>query len=527
MPVVRSRTNKAGEGEILQSKKSVTGEKRMLEDRASPRKKVKVVYASQPTDSDSEKSDEEDKYDIAKVREENIRLNQEFLSQIGINEAKQDLIASKKKNKPSQRGLKREKVPVELLPRRSSLRLQKKDPDGASVPSPVIEPPLYVVDDHPRPPAGPLDMLEYLHGTSDVEDHKEIRDSIRKLKTKSIQESKVPLDKYVSKMKKTKITENLVAKVVPDRTFSVAIHPSETKVIAAAGDKWGKIGIWNVLNEGKSTSDGVCCYKPHSRPICCLEFSVNSPEKVYSCSYDGSLRCGDLEKEIFTEVCSAPEDEDILYRNFSWLTPQTMLISQSDGCVSLSDIRTDGSKAEATYELHNRSIRTVSVHPVETQYFCTAGVEGIIRVWDTRNIKARKNRHVCDYHISRGINSAYFSPVTGKHILSTSIDDKLTVFDSSEIGKHFTLKKSISHNNHTGRWLTPFRATWHPAREDVFVVGSMSRPRQIQLYGVDGKQLHSFQSEDYVNSVNSLNVLHPTLDMVVGTNSSGRLHVFM
>lgn len=39
-----------------------------------------------------------------------------------------------------------------------------------------------------------------------------------------------------------------------------------------------------------------------------------------------------------------------------------------------------------------------------------------------------------------------------------------------------------SHDNHVGRWLTGFRAAWHPAREDVFTVGSMSKPRQVIAY---------------------------------------------
>ena len=36
-----------------------------------------------------------------------------------------------------------------------------------------------------------------------------------------------------------------------------------------------------------------------------------------------------------------------------------------------------------------------------------------------------------------------------------------------------------------------------------------------------------FKEEDWLRSVCSLNVIHPTLNYVVGANSSGRLHVFM
>ena len=37
-----------------------------------------------------------------------------------------------------------------------------------------------------------------------------------------------------------------------------------------------------------------------------------------------------------------PEDEDVLLRNFSFITPSTMLVSQHDGSVVLVDTRTSG-----------------------------------------------------------------------------------------------------------------------------------------------------------------------------------------
>lgn len=169
----------------------------------------------------------------------------------------------------------------------------------------------------------------------------------------------------------------------------------------------------------------------------------------------------------------------------------------------------------------------MSVHPTQTQYFVTGGVDGNMTVWDIRKCGDKKRKPIFTQHHGKSINSSYFSPLTGKYILSTSMDDRLTVFDSSSIGTEISIKRCISHNNHTGRWLTNFRATWHPAREDVFVVGSMNRPREITLFSDDGKKLHSFKDEDWLGSVCSLNAIHPTLNYVVGANSSGRLHVFM
>ncbi|XP_026540477.1 Bloom syndrome protein [Notechis scutatus] len=82
------------------------------------------------------------------------------------------------------------------------------------------------------------------------------------------------------------------------------------------------------------------------------------------------------------------------------------------------------------------------------------------------------------------------------------------------------------HNNNTGRWLTRFQAVWDPKRDDCFVVGSMTRPRQIQAFHASGELLHCFLNEDCLNSVCSINSWHPTRFLVAGGNSSGRLHVF-
>lgn len=44
-----------------------------------------------------------------------------------------------------------------------------------------------------------------------------------------------------------KLTENRVAKVVKDRVFSAAFHPCSSTLLVAAGDKWGKVGLWKLV----------------------------------------------------------------------------------------------------------------------------------------------------------------------------------------------------------------------------------------------------------------------------------------
>ena len=48
-------------------------------------------------------------------------------------------------------------------------------------------------------------------------------------------------------MQSLEITEGHVAKLVPHRIFSMAFHPAKYKTLVLAGDKWGNLGIWDVV----------------------------------------------------------------------------------------------------------------------------------------------------------------------------------------------------------------------------------------------------------------------------------------
>lgn len=48
--------------------------------------------------------------------------------------------------------------------------------------------------------------------------------------------------------------------------------------------------------------DGVLLFEPHSRPVACMAFSTTHPSHLLSLSYDGSLRCMDVQKTTFLDV---------------------------------------------------------------------------------------------------------------------------------------------------------------------------------------------------------------------------------
>lgn len=53
---------------------------------------------------------------------------------------------------------------------------------------------------------------------------------------------------FLTCCKSMTINENRVAKVTPKRIFSIALHGAvDRSPLIAAGDKWGYIGLWNVV----------------------------------------------------------------------------------------------------------------------------------------------------------------------------------------------------------------------------------------------------------------------------------------
>ena len=107
-----------------------------------------------------------------------------------------------------------------------------------------------------------------------------------------------------------------VAKVTPERIYSVTTHPSASKLIICAGDKVGHVGIWDVNGSNDSTGDGTDggaqhLIRPHSRPICCLDWI--SSTSLISASYDSTVRLWDVETQNFKQLFATYDDSDSYY----------------------------------------------------------------------------------------------------------------------------------------------------------------------------------------------------------------------
>lgn len=165
----------------------------------------------------------------------------------------------------------------------------------------------------------------------------------------------------------------------------------------------------------------------------------------------------------------------------------------------------------------------------------TAGLSTLVELWDVRKMPAskastKKPKPLAWQSAGRSINSAYFSP-SGTRLLTTTQSNTLDVFeDAHRASGAIQPAASVRHDNQTGRWLSTFMARWHPGAaaggREAFVVGSMRRPRTIEVFGGDGGLLRGIEGEA-LSAVASRCCFHPRADalVVIGGSASGRVTV--
>ncbi|XP_046452338.1 WD repeat-containing protein 76-like [Daphnia pulex] len=496
------------------------------EENETPVKKSEKKTENVITKANSEMSEYEK--EIQRNIEERRKMFQEL-----VGDAKKDFeseVIREKVNKATQRGLKRKMdESIEVPPLRMSLRSRKPPKEEFVIMKDNDE-----IKQWPSNPkvnkSGTFTLADAYLDQESIDDSKFIEEMIPLLEKEGELE-KLPADQqdFLKLMKSFSINEEGVAKVSKSRIYSLVWHPSNCKLLVAVGDRDGNIGFWDI-DKLDDKHQGVRAFKVHNQPINCITFDKFNSTRLLTTSYDGYVRCLDLHSNVFDEVYSIKRTNKTWTAYHAQKDPSTLIISQSNGDVAVVDCRTKPGSVANLIQCFEMSARTVSLHPQDENLFMTCNRYGEIGIFDVRYTSTNNNDLAVPVvsfpKAPKGVHGAFFSPISGQYALTTCTDDTLKLYDVQKGKSEPECIKSIYHNNFTGRWLTPFKAVWHPQRDDVFIVGSMEQPRRVELYGApSGTLLHNFNG-DFLASVTSINAFHPTVPIFAGGNSSGRVHIF-
>uniref|UniRef100_A0A8C5ZX43 WD repeat-containing protein 76 n=1 Tax=Marmota marmota marmota TaxID=9994 RepID=A0A8C5ZX43_MARMA len=152
-----------------------------------------------------------------------------------------------KKRQPPKSKRKKPKKRENEIGCRRSMRLLKVDPSGVSLPATPTQPTLEE-DENPLLPPGPLEMIPENQDDNNelFKEFLQTWGEMNKTSRKNTEKGLFSIKSYKANLNGMVISEDAVHKVTNGSIFSVALHPSETRTLVAAGAKSGQIGLWDL-----------------------------------------------------------------------------------------------------------------------------------------------------------------------------------------------------------------------------------------------------------------------------------------
>ncbi|GAX86303.1 hypothetical protein CEUSTIGMA_g13715.t1 [Chlamydomonas eustigma] len=326
-----------------------------------------------------------------------------------------------------------------------------------------------------------------------------------------------------------------IYKILARRCCSLEFHPSRHNLVIS-GDKKGGVAIWDFdkVHERTVYSNVHSCL--------CNQVKVLSWVDSMACctsSSDGTVKLTDLDtgfSRLLVDLNPQGWTEggpfSMVYGCTADASHGTIYAGDSDGRLHMLDPRSNNTRS-MSFQAHKKDkIVSVDVHPLNPNIIMTAGNDRSAKLFDVRAIpwgptdlqdvagssprgadvttgsasgKQQSGRHasasggagsslrgeLANMVHTKVVNSAYFSPITGRKILTTCQDNRIRVWDNL-LDVNSPPSREIVHSNDFNRYLTPFRAEWDPKDylEERFIVG-----RYISE-DYNGKALHPIDIMD-------------------------------
>lgn len=318
-----------------------------------------------------------------------------------------------------------------------------------------------------------------------------------------------------------------VAKVTEDRVYSMAVHPSQERIIVSAGSKTGAFGIWDATEAWKGGAAGRTTFyvRPHTGSITCQRYNPADSNQLLMSGYDGAIRRLDVRRGEFTELYrSLGGDEQLITAMDISADGRILYFSDHDGVLTRLDLRAKRGDTLTTFQLHEKKAGGCSWSPVDPNYLATCSLDDTVAIWDLRQLKSLESEMVARFEYRRAVTSVQFHPSIRDALVSTCYDDTVRIHTRFLAGGDSAQELAIKHNNQTGRWITPFRAIWDPksGAQTAFshiIIGDMNRG--LDVIEMAGGITTNSQSE-LLTAQPAANAVHPSLDLIVSGTASGK-----
>lgn len=274
----------------------------------------------------------------------NIAENERLLQELGIAGGGSSVFGTIPEKRPSGELVKRqrkrtqkESKPTRVQPQRTSARLQGAKPEDSASD-------LYAVcfrltqeqaaAEREREKALRVARHEDLSFYDMTDGHLDDEDKVRLRSTLDVRNSKVtakslaePQTELESLLQSTRLRSH--ERVAQKRIYSMLYHPTLDKDLIFTGDQEGILGIWDALapSHNEDTEDtsfpsgSSFTLQLHARSaIGCLRMDPGSQDRLYSSSYDASIRLLSLSTGGSNEIWAAPPDVQL--GEFDILAPQ-------------------------------------------------------------------------------------------------------------------------------------------------------------------------------------------------------------
>lgn len=343
----------------------------------------------------------------------------------------------------------------------------------------------------------------------------------------------VPCMVTAAELKRLSLAERDVAKVCPRGVTHMDFMPGEDGLlVVAAGDKEGNVGIFfpdatpadakenqpmevEEDDDDDGAADGVLLTKPFGQYVSGIKWAKQGTQRLFACSYDGSVRTLDVAAGQWLESYVSKEEE---FSSFD-VTPcgTTAYVADNDGGVTIVDMRAGTRATGPEFSAHYERVNCTSLAP-QGGLLATSASDRTCCIWDIRKGLSRGAKPLHRLQHGKSCHGAYWAPQGPARLLTTSYDDTLNVWSADG-----QLNVRIKHNNQTGKWLLPFRAIWTPSGDGV-VVGSMQRETEI-FSAANGACLAKHRS-DYLTAIPTRHASHASGNAIAAGTASGRVHIW-